>query len=296
MYLISLDFDLGSLLFLSKLYYMNFIQLKKYYKDPSDKVNIISVSAFLLKNSYKNIDLYYYGLNDLVESVPEYFPNFYLRIYFDSSLTKPKHEDEKLNEFILTKWKPFLEKIKLYSYIQLVKFTSNEFKNNDFRHIGLFGTLIRLIPLFDYADNMTNIVIVMDIDVTKIIIEEKSKTFNLFMNSSSKFHFMTRYCYHISPRFVNVEQYLQEKYKPTIKLRIQAGSVISKIKFPKYIFDDFINCLLHPEKNICKYIEAFKYSETSSSSDSSASNSLDIILSYGIDEFFFNSVFLKCLE
>ena len=79
---------------------MDKLIVKKYYDEPKNKINIISASVFKLENSYKNSMRYYKGFKLLVENFRKYFPDFYLRIYFDDSIIKPKHENNKINNEI----------------------------------------------------------------------------------------------------------------------------------------------------------------------------------------------------
>ena len=65
---------------------MEDIKLTKYYEEPEGKYKLISVVLFRLDISYKNPKKYYDGIKLLINDYHKYFPNFYLRIYYDSSV------------------------------------------------------------------------------------------------------------------------------------------------------------------------------------------------------------------
>jgi hypothetical protein len=107
------------------------------------------------------------------------------------------------------------------------------------------------------------------------------------IDSKSQFHFNTRHCYYTSKRFVNVEKGLEPKYKPDTNYRIMAGIMISKIKFPFELLNNFVNCLTNLNSDKCKYITQFNNFKTKKYKKEYG------ILYYGIDEFFLNTTFLK---
>lgn len=272
---------------------MDKLIIKKYYTEPKDKINIISVSVFRLEKNYKSTMRYFYGLNTLVNNFHKYYPGFYLRIYFDSSINKTKHKNDDINKEVKNKWKPFFTKIKKYKNVQLCKYTYPDFMYNDLYHYGLFGTFVRFMPLFDYndMDNIQN-VIISDIDFSDSEFKDTSKDYTLFKKSNSKFHFKTMYCYAQQPRFYDVEKKLDKKYVPDIWMRILAGSIFSKIKFPKYLFDDFIKCTQNLDKDECNYLQYFNYLDKNYVTKAKKELGNTIFI-YGIDEYFINTTFYK---
>lgn len=259
---------------------MDRIKLTKYYVEPNKKYNIISVCVFRLKKSYHSLKAYYYGLKFMAIHFHQYFPNFYLRVYFDHSI------DTRENEKNRDMWIPLLEELKKNSKVQLIKYYHPGFITKDGNyHIGLFGTLVRFIPLFNYInDNVTN-VIVSDIDIgnAKIALHHMQFSYIKFINSASQFHFATNYCYLVNPRFLQVEQNIDKQHKSTIKYRILAGSIYSKIKFPKKILDNFLFCTKNLKEKKCLYLNKFAEYQGD-------------IFAYGVDEFFINIPLLKYIE
>lgn len=259
---------------------MDRIKLKKYYNEPDYSYNIISVSLFKLQKSYKIFNKYYDGLIILDKNFETYFPGFFLRIYFDNSIIKQDYNNKIINEEIITYWKPLLENLKNKKYIQLIKFKCQDFMElNDVCHFGVFGTLVRLIPLFKYPNNNTKIVFILDIDLVIETFQSLKTIFEKFIQSESKFHFKTRYCYTTQIRF------LEDKFfdDNNIWQGVMAGCIISKIKFPINIFIEFLDCALNQNKPNCESLNLFfqKNSEKINKKGNIQSN-----FSYGIDEIF----------
>ena len=78
---------------------MENIKLTKFYEEPKQKYKLISVVLFRLETSYKDSNKYYNGLNLLINNFQKYFPNFYLRIYYDTSVIN-NFEDKHKNDTI----------------------------------------------------------------------------------------------------------------------------------------------------------------------------------------------------
>ncbi len=272
---------------------MNRVIIKKYYEEPAEKYNIISVCVFRMEKNYKPTTKYYDGLKNLVNIVPELFPDFYLRIYFDASIIETKHKNAEINKEVATMWKPFIEKIKNLKHVQLAQYTHPDFLIDKIYHEGLFGTLVRFIPLFDYKSNNTDLVIVTDIDLETKHINRIRKIYKLFIESESEFHFITRSCYLTLPRIMDVEEKLDKKYVPDILERIIAYIIISRMKFPQYLLENFVNCMKNIDTQECKYIKTLP-----ATMDPKYNKKKQHIATYsnfifGIDEFFLNTTFLK---
>tara|TARA_Y100000813_G_C24159858_1_gene351560 strand:- start:1086 stop:2318 length:1233 start_codon:yes stop_codon:yes gene_type:complete len=118
--------------------------------DFNKKQNIFSAIFFKLHGgSYKNFEMYMKGLNNLTNFIRNSFKGYKLRLFIDESIFEDKY---------------ILEKLKSYNIIQLVKYHCTEFVIDDKYHRGLFGTLIRFFPMFDFPNNDAGIVRVTDID------------------------------------------------------------------------------------------------------------------------------------
>jgi hypothetical protein len=285
---------------------MNSIKFKKYYIEPKNNYDLISVSVFRLQISYKSMDKYINGLETLAYNFtnPIYFkPNTYLRIYFDKSIIRPHHESEEINNEIINKWLPLLKKLRNMPYIQLIQFIHPDFiLSNGLYHDGLFGTFIRFIPLFDYSINKNiETVFIFDIDVNLSVLKGTKIVYDKFINSKSLIHFKTKTCYDIRTRFLTFSNL------PDVGL-IMAGTIISKIKFPRKLLNDFVQSmqslkLSNPNINGDTEIEGIKDFLTTSINDMSGFTSdikKEIMKTtnfiYGIDEFFLNTKVLKYIH
>jgi hypothetical protein len=277
------------------------MELKKYYDEPDEPYGVISVSVFRMRKKYRSTKIYYNGLKTMAQEIQHYFPGFYLRVYFDRSIIKESHKDEEINKEIRELWKPLIKHFKTLEYVQLVKYKIPELLEKDpLYHQGLMGTLIRFLPLFNYASNNTNFVIISDIDADdgKSILKSKSSIYKLFLESDSQFHFKTRDCYETADRFILVEKAIDLKYVPKIKYRMIASAIMSKIQFPKEIFEDFFSCLKDIHKENCKYVDIFTTIQNDSLMNQKSVQDVGerLNLPYGIDEFFLNINLLKYIE
>lgn len=116
--------------------------------DINKKKDIISLSLFKMDYSYRDINIYVDYLKITYDKLKENFPNFTIRIFIDYKI----YED-----------KIIMNKLLLFKDIEYVLFKCSKFIINDY-HIGLFSTLIRFFPMFDFKNNDAKIVLISDID------------------------------------------------------------------------------------------------------------------------------------
>ncbi len=81
-----------------------------------------------------------------------YPPNFYLRLYYDSSVFKVKI------------YKKLFELMKNHKKIQLVEYRCEDFVTNKNVHMDLFGTLTRFYSIFDPDSKNMEYCIIIDVD------------------------------------------------------------------------------------------------------------------------------------
>ena len=91
------------------------------------KLNMVSISIFKIGQDLDK--KYLYGLNSILSTFSQSYPNFVLRIYYDSSISS----DRYFNDIKL--------KLKLKDYIQFAKYDCPYQKND--KHVNLFGALSR---------------------------------------------------------------------------------------------------------------------------------------------------------
>lgn len=125
-----------------------FIPLYDYKKNV--KKNIVSCCFFKMrKGGYKNFNKYLNGLKVVSNHIKTELGNsFVLKLFIDYSIYK----DEKIMNYI--------QKI---DNVELVLYSCNNFCINEY-HLGTFGTLVRMFPVFNLPNNDTNHVIMADID------------------------------------------------------------------------------------------------------------------------------------
>jgi hypothetical protein len=262
--------------------YMDYITLTKHYEEPPDNYDVISVVAFRLKDNYKSSMIYYYGLSKLIEQLPNKLPNFYLRIYYDDSIITPKHNDDKINGEITKYWIPLFNKLKNYKHVQPVHYNSPSFKiPNSIYHDGLFGTLIRFLPIFDYPENKNlKIVIVSDIDDINPIINNGPAQLKFMKDHDTLIHYKTGSCYTSLSRF---NLFSDEYIKQNTYMMI-ANGMFFKIKIPHEIFDNFLTIMNNLDVKGNDIINEFINNERKS-----IYKPLDVNMEskfvYGIDEF-----------
>lgn len=270
------------------------LKLKKYYNEPGNKYNLVSTALFRLKDNYKKMTKYHDLLVNLVDNFDKYFQNingyeFYLRIYFDRSLIK-KSGNNIIDEEIDTLWLPLLRKLKKHSFIQLCKFKHKDFiEDNNIFHIGLFGTIIRFLPMFNFNfNNNIQLLIVSDVDLNDKYLKYAKDSYNYVINHDLKFFFRTSFCKGTNGRQL-VSQDIANSW-----LRIMAGTmVINNYRFDKNLLNIFFSQIHHKKyednllsfMNIDKTVDLHKKKTTSES-----------IFKYGIDEFFASYFIKECVE
>ncbi len=236
------------------------------YVAPSQPYNIMSVCVFQMKKSYKKIDTYVYGLKYTADTLPKVLPNFYLRVYYDQSI---------LNN---PKWLKVIDHIKTNPKVQLVKFTHPWFVDEDGYHLGTFGTLVRLYPLFSNDESNLQTILIGDVDFNEDMFPYWRNTYKIFKNSLSQVHMYERKCNHHAERVQRIVKYLNLPFSPFL------NSFWSKIRFPKELLDTFLMCLHDPSKiNSCDVVNIF-VNETDYSKVKKANQMERQKVMYGIDE------------
>lgn len=165
----------------------NFTLLKKNSYDINKNKNIYSTGLFKIDKPYKSFNKYLKGLDNWINYLEKNSPkdNYVLRIFIDESIFEDKGIMRKLNSC---------------KYIEPVLFNCPNFKskNNKKYHLGLFGTLTRFFPAFDFENNDTKNIISVDIDFGDLkmdfeIIEILKKNKKKFKNSLAGLIELKRY-------------------------------------------------------------------------------------------------------
>lgn len=236
-----------------------YITFKHEFTEPTEKYNLISCTYFRMKTGYINEYKYYKGLNSLVDLFEKEMPGFYLRLYYDDSIFDYKTPEKIKNTKTL--WGPLFKKMRQNKKIQLVKFDMKhipEFKEDDIHHNGLIGTLTRFYPLLDTEYNKNiDTVAVMDVDIYPGELKDTYNRYQKMIKKNVDFFFMTKNCYELQDRF----QILRKHFD--IKFSMLAGRIISKLKFPINLFENFLYCVINSDDKQCEYYKTFKEFEYS---------------------------------
>lgn len=253
---------------------------KKYKEtDFAEKYNIVSVSAFIADNPYKTTIKYYTGLKIFIKHFKKIFPGFMLRIYYDDSITTLLHDDI-VNKEVTNKWIPLWNKLTALAYIQLVHYSCPAFKNGKL-HDGVFGSVVRFYPIFDFNDNKNlNMVIVSDIDVTYGHILKIADGISYMKRRNTLVHYSSNTCYTSTQRFDIFSTQYVEKH-PYAML---PNKIITRVKFPKNIFKNFFDCMQHLDNPVCSILRNFIHNERNNMKKAmNLNNNSDFV--YGIDEY-----------
>lgn len=116
--------------------------------DYNKKVNILSTCFFKMGKHYKNFIIYVNGLKKLIRML-ERQDRYVLRIFIDENI----REDKEI-----------MEVLKSSNKVQIVIFKCHKYMEGNY-HIDVFGALVRLFPVFNFKNNDSENVIVIDIDL-----------------------------------------------------------------------------------------------------------------------------------
>ena len=229
---------------------MKEIELEKFNKIEikNRQKNLMSFVIFKMIGPYRSFDKY---INYLINLINKFYniaknENFDMRVYFDNSCQ---------NEI-----KPLIEK---YKQIEFYKFNYQPLRIGEF-HNGTFGSIIRLLPIFDKEDSSYDYIWIDDIDIYNL-------DFNLMKIIKEK-HLKTL----IHSMFCYNRPWIKSNYVINFPL-------ITNIKLDINILNNYLNNIVNNKykdiiKEIIKYrSDKFKYD-------------YDIKFPYGMDEYFTNSI------
>ena len=217
---------------------MSQIELK-IIKKGTETPNVISASFFTMNDAYRRFEQYTANLKNFCKLSD--IPGFCTRIYTDDSGQEVA-----------------LEVASKYPHVSIIHFNCPEFRE-EVGHIGTFGTLARFLPLFEKG---LDLVWVSDIDIPKEFLS--THHIKNMEKSKSDFSFRTFLCY--------------EKKVYGRKYTILAGTMISKITFPKQLFTKFVN-KIHDLGPVLDRLNQ----------DNSKRNKPPSKIPFGIDELFINT-------
>jgi hypothetical protein len=217
---------------------INFRWDKKAVLPKGELIDLISVSYFRMKRGYKSFAQYQDGLRHILQEMPVRFRNAVLRIYYDDSVADD----------------PVIEEARHHTFTELVHFDCSLFREPEGGHIGTFGTIIRMVPMFE---QMPQVRIVMVGDVDRQNLSTQLRTWEhmietLHTSPTIKVTFVVRNCAQLQDRIIKVTKSLDVPITPFLY------AFGSSVRFPKTLFEQFLQCATDPSPDaVCDYVHAF---------------------------------------
>ena len=230
--------------------------------DFSKRKTIISVVLFKLYNGgYKSFDLYIDGLERMNEYVRSRYKNTTVRLFIDNTIFYDK---------------PLMNRLEGLD-IELVRFVPRpEFMIKG--HLkGLFGTLIRFFPMFDFPNNDCDLCVLSDIDLLDD--EEVRQRFG-FVEENYINNFedpKTSVCIACESYLEVNRDHYNVKYDMLLPY-FHAGAFETKCKFDKRVLIDFLEGV-EQSKEVMTVYPKHKNAKLGYTN-----------FVYGVDEYFLNSV------
>jgi hypothetical protein len=217
---------------------------------------------------YKYFNIYINGIQKLHEHVKNNLNDFKIRMFIDLSIYNDKN--------IMS----ILEKLE---NLELVLYCCDLFVRDKTHHLGVFGTLIRAFPMFDFPNNDADRVIVSDIDFNQKNIET-IYGYKYFESIYSKeefdsFYLMTSRRNRLFKLFNYKEIIINNKY---IKPYVLFDAIIGIKKIPTKIITNFIHEQEKNKKTLTTYFV----------SPQEKIKKCDEYICFGIDEYFLNSILI----
>jgi len=251
---------------LCKLTYIN-----KKLKPMKNQV-IISCSIFKLHDMYRDASTYINGLKMIIKYVNRKSLLF-LIVYYDHSIENDKDFNILLSMYSDT--------------IQFVKYYCESFIGDNSLHIGVFGTFMRFLPLFD--ENLKNhLRFITDIDYNK-------REIKFYLKYCLKKIMKTNNNITLQQEIGYERQYANKFFNKTINGTVYAGIYIKNIHAPIQLFENSLKKIRNNNYELVKMINEIirktknnrnikKFTKTNAKADGS--------FIYGIDEWFINCEYL----
>jgi hypothetical protein len=243
--------------------------------DYNVKKNILSTCFFKMVNSgYRDFSEYVKGLIVLNNLITKSNLNYKIRLFIDTSIYSDKIIFDKI--LSLKNVEPVL-----YS-------CSNYIIDNNY-HIGLFGTIVRFFPFFDFPNNDANIVVSADIDSTNIKIFQKYIKLLKSNDVISKL-FNQIYIFKSGPLNRSLQFNFDIFYKNKFNPYIYALSFVSIKRINSKILINFLNEVNQSDdKKIYSYHYLSNSLNNLASKESKSKYDSHGKFIYGIDEYFLNT-------
>lgn len=249
----------------------NFTPLKKI--DYDVKKNIYSLSLFKMgSGGYKRFEKYISGIEKLNKIAEK--NGYEVRLFIDDTIYNDSFLMEKFNKM---------------PSLSMIRYECKDFLI-DKHHVGLFGTLVRFFPLFDFPNNDSNVVFVVDADVVERFFDTQTKILDLLNSYNLLDKIYLAYggnSYHInndsSEKFVKNGETIILPY--CIADRIIGIQKIDQSPLVKFLTKlmNYMNPETRPAEILSNYyIEPDKYKLKCENN-----------ICFGIDEYFINNILFK---
>ena len=247
--------------------------------DYTVKKNIISCSFFkMINKGYKDFNIYIKGIKELndyiINHVNKKYGKYNLRLFIDNSIYNDNEIMNKLNNM---------------KGLEIVLYTCSDYlnKNNNNYHIGLFGTIVRFFPMFDFPNNDANYVVISDIDDIVFKPIQLNLDFMKNRNQIKDLYFLK-----IGNLGKNVKYNYNSLYKGQISIYSIAQSTVSLRRFDQKILENFIEKVRNNKEYYSYYYNIHKNISDEENIKKYTSHESFI---YGIDEYFLNKTLTEYL-
>lgn len=244
----------------------------------SIKKDLICGCFFKLNESYKDFSNYTNGLIKVYHIIINNYKNYNFRLFIDESIYKDSEIMNIINKL---------------NKLEIVLFKYDRLKLN-----GLFPTLIRFFPMFNFPNNDANIVIPIDIDDSHIInIDKEFTNIKHIINTNI---INNTYLIKFGTLNKNIIYNYHFIYKNTITVYAYAKSIINIKKIDYNIIINFINKVVdsiklnEPIKNYSYHYNRYNWGNTLAEELEFKINPNKPFV-YGVDEYFLNNTLTKYL-
>jgi hypothetical protein len=192
------------------------------YGEFTPNCTVISVSLFTCDDAYNKFNEYIDGLHIIIKTFNKYNPKIKFLIFYDNDL--------------------IVDLFANYIGVYLCKFDFPEFRMND-HHIGMFGTLMRYLPMF-LSKFQYKYLYIIDCDVIKNWVPlSKVNIYKNFIKTDCDMHILTIPSAPLNPRFIGMENNLNTWVRMTGE-----GIILRRIKFPISILHDFLHIYINSDE------------------------------------------------
>ena len=276
-----------------------YIRIKTYFKDSGEIIDILYTSSvFRMDNPYKKTHAYYIGLVNIIKGIYDLRKhtnkNIILRLYIDKNMMYPNMHHQLIQDELIDTWIPLFKKMHKIKWIQLATYNAPLFLDkNKIYHISTFGTIIRLLPIFE-QNTINNIktIVNIDIDSTASLIIMSNDISEVVTKDNIDFSYMS--FQHDTTRD-RVKHYNIFKYYP-IKHTAALGLCVFKTRLPISLLNEFLYNFINFKNANNEFksyiITRIKEIKNIDEIDETQLTIQDLIF-YGCDEFFLHDYIIK---